>query len=213
MAFSFIKHMVLGFDCPLGEEKLWVLVERIAGRFSPGAGGVRFVLEQRSPVSELAGEVSGSVEYWTAEGARFQRKVVESGAARPGSARYRLSYVLQMKSGFRLEMRGEGAELELPSVEAHLYQLRPDDFDDIHGLFVELLGEQPDLSFEPALATPNVEAALKAGYGAFARHLIDRAMEGRPPAPPQKPSQNEQWWDRLLELRESIPGRGSSDDS
>ena len=146
-------------------------------------------------------------ESWERAGARIEIRIVaKEEDPRQGNS-YELVYRLILDTGFRLELAGQSSEPQLPELWVQLHRLWPNDFDDIHQVFCDYLGEEFDATYGPRAAAQNARAALQAGHGAFARHLIDKAMDrdhARSDLRVQK--EEKKWWRELRRLSKEAPG-------
>jgi hypothetical protein len=115
---------------------------------------------------------------------------------------------LTLDTGFRLELNDRNSHPRLSEVKVRLHRLWPEQFDAVRRIFREYLGEEADFTDAPRLATLNAEAALDAGLGAFARHLIDQAKERYEARADLRIEETEksEWWPRLKALSEALRG-------
>ena len=115
-----------------------------------------------------------------------------------------------LDTGFRLEISGRSADPHLAELEIWLYHLWPVDFDRVRDLFRQRFGSSADLTDAPQRAIHNARTALKAAQGAFARYLIDQAMEQRRAQAPihSIPDENDAWWLQLEELSRQVKRKG-----
>lgn len=202
-----LETLILHFRCPVDEESLLDIFREVADLMQGDhqRGGFRRI--QQRPLPDAHESRKAKEEIWERDGARIEIRVIaREGDHRQGNG-YELSYRLTLDTGFRLELSGRSPEIQLPALWVQLHRLWPKNFDDIHQIFRGHLGPEPDATSGPQAAAYNARAALEAGHGAFARHLIDEAMDRhRARADLRAQEEEEKWWKELRKLAEEAPG-------
>jgi hypothetical protein len=202
-----LETLILHFRCPVDEATLLDIFQQVAGLMQPDLEAPDFRRIQQYPLPDRHEPRQAKVETWGRDGASIEIRIV----AREGNHRqgnnYELSYRLTLDTGFRMELTGHSPDPELPELWVQLHRLWPNNFDAIHRVFCDYLGEEADATDGPRAATQNARAAIKAGHGAFARHLIDKAMDRhRARADLRLQEEEEKWWKELRRLKEEAPG-------
>lgn len=203
-----IDKLILHFDCSLDEEPLLEILQRVAMALHRRPEELEFRRTRQQLLSDPAEDPRAREEVWKAKGVRIDIRIMNAGVDQRAVNDYELFFQLTLDTGFRLELNDRSPEPRLSEVEVRLYRLWPEQFDAVRRIFQEYLGEEADLTDAPRLATLNAEAALDAGLGAFARHLVDQAKEryeARADLRLQETEKSE-WWPKLKALSEELRG-------
>lgn len=171
--------------------------------------------ERSSRLPDKSGQDQAREVVWTASGTRLRLRVMNGkGDARAGFI-YDVSFVLELDSGVRLDLHSDSTDARtLREVLLRLTGVTPDQFANIRDIFRRYLGPAADQTDSVWITTINAEAALKHGYGAFARSLLDRGKALYPTITDVAPDLQEYWWPRFRELTSKLDDalRKSDDD-
>ncbi len=204
---SQLNTLTLVFSSDLAYEPALDLLQAVAGQVS--GKDLEWTLDQKTNLPLVQGGRKGMQERWVAEDALIDVNI-EADQDPGKKPAFQIRYHLRIGDRLNISLKGANNKPVLPEVKAVLNDLLPEDFDAIHEVFSAKLGEEADQTFSSAIATANIEAALEAGFGAFARHLIDRAMEQSRFTMEETPK-HQLWWERLKEWEASLPEDGPTD--
>jgi len=205
-AGTLLELIYLEFACSVGKEQLFDILKATALVMHPG--DTRRHLQWRRRTGDAStGEAwpPKRAEAWEAGGGRIYLRSSASVNDR-ASTSGTLVGILEFDRGFHLEATVNEGSSEGSRTTVCLQRLWPHHFDHIRDLFRDSLGAACDATDAPAVALRNARAALQASQGAFARHLIDQAMEWRRARPGE--AGEEKNWVLLQELSRELRRSG-----
>lgn len=200
-----LESLLLHFRCPVSEDELLDLLRRVAALLRPEGGVPQFQLSRRQALPDRTGGGKAKEEVWVSKGARIEGRItaIES----PLRQGYDMTWRLVLDTGFQLEIKDASPDPWPHELKASLYHVWPRMFDAIRDLFRRHLDPEADATDAPRTATLNAQVALDGGQGAFARHLLDQALERRR-AEPLAGDEEEEWWTRLKNLSQQVGSGG-----